>query len=407
MKTLVAQGHDVRVVLTEGASKFVAEKTLETFSQNRVLSNNIWHDEHVGTDHIQWARWAEIVLVYGTTLHYLAKLRHGLADDFLSLQIMATKAPTLLAPAMNVEMWGHPVNQENVEALARMGFHFVGPCEGTLACGERGLGHIADINDINERLSQILHQRSGTPSLRLPLSSKFSGKSILLSLGAMRTQVDNVRYIENSSSGKMGLAVIQALLSRGARVTALVGHVDESVLKELQSLQISILNFSDISSYEKQLFNNYFNFDFFFSLAAVLDFECIPIKGKIERGEAQKLELQLRPTQDYVAWAARERKAGQRVIAFALESGSWDEASERALHKLHKKAADVIVLNRSGESGEGPGADTNQLRVIWPSGKSASSGEKPLSKFQLADWLLCEFENEWGRSLRGLTVLQQ
>lgn len=354
VKALVAQGHEVQALLTQSAQQFTTPKTLETFSGKKVLSNDQWSDEHEGTDHIRHARWADLFVVYGATANFLAKIANGFCDDFLSLQIMATKAPVLLVPAMNVEMWENPANQENVQKLRARGYIFVGPIAGLLACGEEGLGHVANTDDLLMAVKKVRQKKQ----------SYYFAKRVLLSLGAMKTDIDDVRFVQNKSSGLMGLAVAEALREAGAEVHLLAGLLSPSVENEVKKYSVS--RYQSYSEYRIALQKLWPDFDAFYSLAAVLDFEVIPAEGKIERG-TDSLSLKLKATEDMVAWAADNRSEGKDVVAFSLESGAtWKECLERAHKKLLKKAADLIVVNRAGLSDQGPDASENALYLLDP-----------------------------------------
>jgi len=150
VKALVKEGHDVRCVLTNSARSFVGEKALETFSQNKSLSNDAFANEHQGTEHIASARWAETMVFYGATAHRLAKCAHGLADDFLTTQYLAFEGPVIFVPAMNPSMWNHPSTNQNIQTLKSYGNKICGPISGKVACGESGLGHVEENSKIIE-----------------------------------------------------------------------------------------------------------------------------------------------------------------------------------------------------------------------------------------------------------------
>ncbi|MEI7441624.1 MAG: phosphopantothenoylcysteine decarboxylase, partial [bacterium] len=201
-------------------------------------------------------------------------------------------------------------------------------------------------------------------------SSFFLNKKVLLSFGAMRTQIDDVRFLQNSSSGRMGFELALSLLKKGAYLHLLAGICDAGVESELLALaknnpsRIQLMRFAGVSSYEKSLKGSFLFCDLFMSAAAVLDFEVEAIQGKLERTKRESLSLNVKATQDYVAWAAQNKKSSQKIVAFALESGTWQEAIDRAKKKLLRKGADSIVVNRSGVEGEGPFASTNQVLVM-------------------------------------------
>ncbi len=392
IRDLKRQGHELRVVLTSSASQFVTTKTLETFLGSKVLSNDLWNAEHLGTDHIEGARWADVIVVYGATVNFMAKLRQGFCDDFLTLQISATQAPVVLCPAMNVVMWESPANQENLEILKNRKFVFAGPKEGLLACGEKGLGHIAENLEILKKIEGVLFSDE---------NSCFLNKKVLLSFGAMKSQIDDVRFLQNSSSGRMGFELARSLLKKGAYLHLLAGICDVGVENELLALaknnpsRIQLMRFEGVSSYEENLKNSFLSCDLFVSAAAVLDFEVESIQGKLERTKRESLSLNVKATRDYVVWAAQNKKSSQKIVAFALESGTWQEAIDRARKKLLLKGADAIVVNRSGVEGEGPFASTNQVLVMNREGLGLGDSQHlipchSLSKAQSAEYILSQ-----------------
>jgi len=364
VKALVDAGHEVKCVLSQAAKEFVTETTLATFSGNPVLSNNAFAEDHLGTDHIAQARWADAVLIYGATADFLARYANGFADDFICLQLLATNVPVYVAPAMNPTMWENKAVQENVTKLKTRSVNFVGPIHGTVACMETGTGHIAEITDIVEAIS--------------PKEKKLTGKKILLSMGPMKTNVDTVRFIQNKSSGKMGAALAKALQSLGAEVHLLMGPVDSKIQSELTSF--SKTNYETYEEYKSSLETLWPNYDVFFSLAAV---QAKPLTEKIERAQLKEgtFILNIEPTEDLVAWAAANKKPHQKVVAFGLQSGSEDEILKAASEKLKKKNVDALIANPTWES-TGPGSDENIFWIFTGNSKPTKMG--PMRKDQLA-----------------------
>jgi len=385
VKALVAQGHEVQAVLTQSGAQFTTPKTLETFSGKKVLSNDSWDAEHLGTDHIKHARWAEVFVIYGATANFLAKLAHGFCDDFLSLQIMATKAPVLLVPAMNVEMWENAATQTNVKTLKERGYVFVGPIAGLLACGETGLGHVAATDDV---LAAVKKAQSVEVTAQ---PTYFKSKKVLISLGSMRSDIDDVRFVQNKSSGRMGLEIARVLKNLGAELTLLAGCVNASVEQELKDF--NYVRFESYEDYTRELKKVWASQDVFFSLAAVLDFVVLPTQGKIERG-AETLSLNLKATEDMVAWAVSQKKPTQKVVSFSLESAStWKECLERAKIKLLRKKADLAIVNRAGQPDQGPDATFNSVCILSPDG---SLEELSLdTKAAIAAQLLMSLSRRW------------
>jgi phosphopantothenoylcysteine decarboxylase/phosphopantothenate--cysteine ligase len=382
VKELVKRGHEVRVVLTRAAKELVSARVLSTFAGAPVLSEDVFAEDHSSTDHIEMARWADCFVVYGATADFMAKYAHGLAGDFLSLQLVATRSPVYLAPAMNPAMWEHASVQENFRILKSRGVHFVGPIHGVVACGEEGLGHIASLTEISDAI-----QGGATGSLK--------GKRILISAGPMRTTIDSVRYVQNRSSGLMGLALAQAAKARGAEVKVLLGPVESGMAASFLELggEFGLTRFTGPEEYARGLEALFPQSDIFLSLAAVLDFELEGSSGKIERetlSKQKELKVPLKTVPDFVALMASKRKAHQKVVAFAAESGKDEEILKRAWQKMKKKNVDAIVANPVRE-GLGPEASDNEL---WVFSEAHSVDEKsaehlgPAAKTALAGPLL-------------------
>jgi phosphopantothenoylcysteine decarboxylase/phosphopantothenate--cysteine ligase len=356
IKEMIGRGHDVRAVLTRGGKEFVSERALETFSGSPVLSSDPFHPSHVGTDHIAAARWADLFVIYGATADFMAKYTAGLADDFLLLQLVATRSPVLLAPAMNPAMWEHPSVQDNAQRLLKRGVKFAGPTRGIVACGEAGVGHVADIREIADHSDTLLKSEIQQGAL--------SGQSILISAGPMRSALDAVRFIQNRSSGKMGLELARAAQKMGARVQVLLGPVDPAMREAFSRFEC--VHYEDPLSYATGLAKLLPQVDAFFSAAAVLDFDAVPVKGKIDRGQLPggSLTVEYRSVPDFVAKAAKERTSkNQKIIAFAAEAGTDSEIVSRARGKLIKKSVDAMIANPV-RPGLGPEAEMNELWIL-------------------------------------------
>jgi phosphopantothenoylcysteine decarboxylase/phosphopantothenate--cysteine ligase len=369
LKDIKALGWDVECILTSSAKNFVSPLVLETFSGNRVLSSDIFDGTHFGTEHIQTARSVDVFLIYGATANFLAKMALGLADDFLSLQILAFRGPVLVAPAMNPVMWSQSIVQEHVEKLKTRGFKFLGPVEGRVACGETGVGHLVPHSEIIEAVKSLEFNLASS----ITTSKKLNQKNILISLGPMKTQIDPVRFLQNRSSGKTGFYLGVEARKRGAHLSFLVGPVSDNLLNDLKSLG-DVYTYESPESYGKELEKLFPKCDYFLSAAAVLDFEIIPFDKKIEKSVwAEKLEFSVRPVKDFVADLSKIKKAHQKIIAFALQSGAAGEQIQKARDKLLKKSADAILLNSVAE-GEGPEALQSHFKFITPNAELLDLG---------------------------------
>jgi phosphopantothenoylcysteine decarboxylase/phosphopantothenate--cysteine ligase len=376
VKDLVARGHEVRAVLTSGGKEFVSNRVLETFTGSPVLATNPFDSSHFGTDHIALARWADVFVIYGATADFMARYATGLADDFLNLQLIATRSPVVIAPAMNPAMWEHASVQENFKTLQRRGVYFVGPIAGKVACGESGTGHVAEISEISSAVEAAAKTDSRGP---------LSGKTVLISAGPMRSGLDPVRFIQNRSSGKMGLEIARTAQKLGARVQVLLGPIEPMMAELFESFEVR--RYEGPSEYDQGLREMLPSVDAFLSAAAVLDFEALPAPSKIERAQLQggELHVQYKPVPDFVARAAKERKPGQKIIAFAAETGSDPEIVTRAQSKMKKKGVDAMIANPV-RPGLGPEAEKNEIWILKPDREPVHLG--PVQKSELAEPIL-------------------
>ena len=361
--------------MTEAACRFVQPLTFASLTGHRVITS-LWDEaasgagetaaEQNGIEHIGEAQWSEALVVAPATANILAKFAHGIADDFLTTMYLATTAPVLVAPAMNVNMWNHPASQANLETLRQRGVRVVEPGTGELACGMVGVGRMAEPEAIADAVLNALGRRHD-----------LAGEVVLVTAGGTQEALDPVRYLGNRSSGKMGYAVAEAAQSRGAKVilvtgpTALhppahcevekvvtAGEMREAVLKHMVAATMVI------------------------KAAAVADYRPIQVSAeKLKR--TGPLTLELAPTEDILAEVVRRRRPGQLIVGFAAETNDR-MANGRA--KLAAKGADAIVVNQVGD-GVGIEADTNAATFLT----ATTSIELPeMPKRQLADRILDE-----------------
>lgn len=352
VRALRRAGHAVRCVMTPAAGAFVTPLVLQTLTGEAVRSQLLDPGEEGQIDHIALADWAELYVVAPATAHTLARLAQGLADDLVTCVALATRAPLLLAPAMNVNMWDHPATRANVALLRERGVRLVGPEAGELACGWEGEGRMADPATI-----------AGAAELALG-SRTLAGERVLVTAGGTRERVDAVRFLGNRSSGKMGFAVAAEAAGRGAEVVLVAGpcalptpigvrRVDvesahemrEAVLRELPEASIVV------------------------KAAAVADFRpAAPAERKLKKEDlpAQAgLTLELERTPDILAEVCRA--PGERVVVgFAAESHDVVEAARR---KLVRKGCDLLVANDISRAGSGFDVDENRVVFVWPGGE--------------------------------------
>ncbi|MEI9968553.1 MAG: bifunctional phosphopantothenoylcysteine decarboxylase/phosphopantothenate--cysteine ligase CoaBC [Terracidiphilus sp.] len=374
VRALQRQAVEVRVVMTSAAQKFVQPLTFSALTGHKVVTS-LWGEEDPsaaapeqnGIDHIAEAQWADALVVAPATANILAKFAHGIADDFLTTLYLATAAPVVVAPAMNVNMWNHPATQANIATLRQRGVAIVEPGTGELACGMVGAGRMAEPEAIS---AAVLSALGGRHDL--------AGEVVLVTAGGTREALDPVRYIGNRSSGKMGYALAEAARSRGAKVVLISGpsslqapaHCELVNVTTAHEMRNSVLARMDEST-------------LVIKAAAVADYRPVSVSAqKLKR--TGPLMLELAPTEDILAEVVRRRRPGQLIIGFAAET---ENRMENGRAKLLAKGADAIVLNDVTGEGVGIDADTNAATFLT----RATSVEMPqLAKRQLADRILDE-----------------
>jgi phosphopantothenoylcysteine decarboxylase / phosphopantothenate---cysteine ligase len=370
VRELIKRGAEVKVVLTPSATEFITPLTLAALSHNEVIVNTFPPNQKDGTKlstwHIEYALWADLMLVAPATINTIAKISYGFADNALTTLVTALRSPLVIAPAADVDMYNNPINKENIGKLEKLGHHIVYPESGELASGLSGEGRLADTNKIIDTVELIL---SG-------YSKDFMGKKILVSAGPTYEDIDPVRFIGNRSSGKMGFAIAKAAYLRGADVTLVSGPSSQSIYPEVRIIKVrSVVEME--RAIKKEVDKN----DLLVMSAAVSDFR--PMKSATNKIKKEKgtLDLKLELNPDILS-SIRAKKT--KVIGFALET--QNELSN-AKKKLKEKNLDMIVLNSPGKE-SGFEVDTNKVTIIKQNGKSVNL--PLLSKFQVANKILTE-----------------
>jgi phosphopantothenoylcysteine decarboxylase/phosphopantothenate--cysteine ligase len=373
VRALRGAGHEVRVALTSAAAHFVSPLVLQTLSGHAVRTQLFDPAQEGEIDHIALADWADAVVVAPATADLLARMAHGRADDLVAALLLATRAPLLLAPAMNVNMWRHPATQENVETLRRRGASFVGPESGWLACGWEGEGRMADPAAIAAATALLLGPKS------------LAGETVLVTAGGTREPIDSVRVLANRSSGKMGFAVAAEAARRGADVVLVAGPGGLATPAGVRRVDVeTALEMRDAVRAELP------RAGVVVMAAAVADFRPeTAVAGKIKKEALAPdagLTLSLVRTPDILAEVAASE--GRRVVVgFAAESEDVVAAARR---KLERKRCDLLVANDVSRAGSGFDTDTNAVWFVWPGGEVE---ELPLlSKAEVAARLLDRIE---------------
>ncbi|MBP3540545.1 MAG: bifunctional phosphopantothenoylcysteine decarboxylase/phosphopantothenate--cysteine ligase CoaBC [Clostridia bacterium] len=343
-------GAGVDVIMTENATKLVAPLTFETLSCRPVCVDTFSRTESWDVKHISLAQKADLFLVAPATANLMAKLAHGIADDMLSTTLLATKAPILLAPAMNTGMWTAEATQANLRTLQSRGVHTVGPGTGFLACGDSGAGRMSEPAEIVKKVQELLCAKRDLEGLR-----------VLVTAGPTVERIDPVRYLTNDSSGKMGLAIAKAAIDRGAEVTVLLGNVhlapppSANVVK-VQSTQD--LYDAMMAHCDRQ--------DVIIQAAAPADFRVKDIAPeKIKKQDGAPMVLELIENPDIAKAVGQRKQPGQTLVGFAAETENLLENAEK---KLGKKNLDLIVANDVSQEGAGFGVDTNIVTLLTHTG---------------------------------------
>jgi phosphopantothenoylcysteine decarboxylase/phosphopantothenate--cysteine ligase len=380
LRGLQRRGVQVRVVMTRHATEFVRPLTFEALSGQPVIVEMFDRPNYATIEHIAVAREADLLLVAPATANAIAKFAHGVADDFLSTVYLSNTNPVLIAPAMNVEMWNHKATQDNIKILRERGVSFVEPGVGYQACGEVGMGRLAEPEEIVERAFEILRNpQSQSPNSQ---SKDFAGERVMVTAGPTVEDLDPVRFITNRSSGKMGYAMAEAARDRGARVTLISGPVNLPPPENVETVNVR----STREMFEAVM-SRLHDMTVFIGSAAVADFR--PARRaaqKIKKEGRKTITVELEETEDIIAAVGAAPNRERRVVAgFAAESQSLLEYAER---KLREKGLDLIVANDITRAGAGFGADANAATILKRDG---SRVELPLqSKRALADRTLDE-----------------
>ncbi len=357
---------DVQVVMTRAAQEFITPLTFAALTGQKVITDLFSAggaapaNVESAIEHIAVAQRIDLLLVAPATADILGKFAHGIAEDFLSTLYLATKAPVVVAPAMNVNMWDHPATQENVAALRARGVHVVDPDEGYLACGMTGAGRLAATETIAKKVCEVLGLRRD-----------FAGQTVLVSAGPTCEDIDPVRFLTNRSSGKMGYALAEAAHRRGAHVILVSGPTELKIPEGVDWVPVRATEQMHRTVVERAREANVA-----IMAAAVSDYRPAAAQdSKIKRGSGG-FTLELEPTPDILAELGREK--GNRVlVGFAAETNS---VAENARGKLARKGADMIVANDVTQEGAGFDTDTNIVTLYLRDGR-----EVPLPKMSKLD----------------------
>ena len=350
IRSLERDGHQVRVAMTESATKLVTPSTLHALTHHTVMTT-LWNYNNSPVPHIELADWSDYAIVLPATANIIGKMANGIADDAVSTTLLATAAPKIVVPAMNTNMWNNPAVQRNVAQLRQDGVTIIEPAVGMLAEGYRGKGRLPEPAEIISQLRSII-KSSITGILR--------GKKVLITAGGTREAIDPVRFIGNRSSGKMGIAIAKAAADAGATVELVLGQIS---IAQPVNPQISIYQVGSTEEMQKKVTELFPAADILIMAAAVADFRPARVANqKIKKQDDQEqLELQLVKTTDILKTVAEKKRADQFVVGFAAETA---DLVQNANKKLKSKNADMIIANSVAGNNGAFGSDLNQVTIL-------------------------------------------
>lgn len=349
VRRLQDAGADVRVILTPNAARFVSPLSLAAVSKHGVILEQWGNSEHGGVDHIELARWADLLFIAPATANVLAKLAVGIADDALTTYALAHRGATLVAPAMNTFMLAHPTVMQNIETLRGRGVEIIEPVNGLLACGEEGAGKMPDVPVLVDFVKGFWSGRD------------LEGKNVLVTAGPTREPIDPVRYISNRSSGKMGYAIAEAAQRRGANVTLISGPTARTA-----PVGVSITRVRTAKEMHAAVMDAAPRNQIVIKAAAVADFAPAHVADRKikKRDDSDVMTIELRKNPDILADVAK-LEPRPFIVAFAAET---DSVEEHAREKLQRKGADLIVANDVADASIGFDSDQNEVLIIGRDG---------------------------------------
>jgi phosphopantothenoylcysteine decarboxylase / phosphopantothenate---cysteine ligase len=372
-REFVVAGHDVHIVATEGALRFVGRPTLEAISRNPVHTD--LYEGVAEVRHVALGQRADLIVIAPATAHTIASLAAGLAGDLLGTTVLASAAPLVIAPAMHTEMWEHPATVANIATLRSRGVTIVGPDSGRLTGTDVGAGRMSEPAAIAAAALAVLGPRD------------LAGRSILISAGGTREAIDPVRFIGNRSSGKQGVALAEAALARGASVTLVAAHLDVDA-----PIGATVVTVSSTSDLQTAMREHADSADTIIMCAAVADFRPTAVAdSKIKKDAVgETVSLVLERTPDVLAGLAADRRPGQRVVGFAAETEPDDDRLQlMGAEKARRKGVDLLVVNRVGLT-EGFGAATNSVMMLDGDGSvvARAAGDKLSVAHRILDLLV-------------------
>lgn len=365
-RMLTKLGADVHVAMTENSTNFVHPLTFETLTQHKCLIDTFDRNFEYSVEHVSIAKKADAVMIAPASANVIGKIANGIADDMLTTTVMACTCKKIIAPAMNHNMFHNPIVQDNIEKLKKFGYEIIEPVKGMLANRDIGDGKLPDEETL---LEYIIRE--------IAFEKDLAGKKVLVTAGATRENIDPVRFITNRSTGKMGFAIAKAAMLRGADVTVIAAHTD--VQPPMFVDVIPVETAQDMFNAIKERFKD---FDFIIKAAAVADYTPLTTAdSKIKKSDGD-MSIPLRRTEDILRYIGQNKRNGQIVCGFSMET---DNVIENSRKKLSSKNADIICANSVKTAGAGFGTDTNIITIIT-AGKEEEL--EIMTKFDAANLIL-------------------
>ena len=352
---LVKAQADVHVIMTENAANFINPITFETLTGHKCITDTFDRNFEFKVEHIALAQLADVVMVAPATANVMAKLAHGLADDMLTTTVLASRAPKIIAPAMNTGMWNNKAVQKNIETLKSYSARFVDPDSGYLACGTEGKGRLADLNDICDAVKNVLQNADESAD------NKFlKGKKVVITAGGTKENFDPVRYIGNYSSGKMGAALAKKAFEAGASVTLIE---TTPLLRDCSDSinTVDVVSAKEMLEAVKEEFLNK-NADILIMTAAVADYRPETTEQlKVKKENTDELTLKLVKNPDILSEMCKLKKEGMQIVGFCAET---NDLIENAKAKIKRKGCDWLVANDVSRKDTGFSSDFNEVYVL-------------------------------------------
>lgn len=366
VSSLKKQGYDVIVLMSDAAKEFVTPLTLQTLSGNKVILDMFTTDFTPDVHHISIAKKADIFVIAPASANTISKVANGIADNMLTTTFLASTCPKLIVPAMNTAMLNNPVTQDNLKKCKEYGMEILESGDGYLACGDVGKGRMPEAIEIEDKIKEMLYE------------DKFlKGKNILVTAGPTQEALDPVRYITNHSSGKMGYALAKCARNAGAHVTVVAGKNNLEDIRGVETIHIT--SAEDMAN---AVLTRSEDQDVMILAAAVADYTPVTVADNKIHKKDDDMSIPLKRTTDILATLGKNKKEGQKLIGFAMET---ENLIESAKGKLEKKNCDFIVANNVKVAGAGFAVDTNKVTII---SKNEQKELPLLSKDETAEYIL-------------------